>query len=58
MAQFQAGAWNFPHRPYRLWNQPSLLFNQYQEVKQPEREADISPATSTEVKEVWKYTST
>jgi hypothetical protein len=45
-----------PNRPDRLWGQPSLLFNglppSFTEVRRTEREADLSPPSSTEVE--WK----
>jgi hypothetical protein len=47
----------------RISNSPSLLSNGYwgaacPEVKRPEREADHSPPTSAEVKNVWSNTPT
>jgi hypothetical protein len=54
-----------PHCPDWPWGPPSLLANGYKGgglfpwgVKRPGREADHSPPTSTEVKEMWIYTST
>ena len=43
-----------------LWNPPSILLKGYwdfiPEVKRPEREADHSPSSNAEVKNVWSYT--
>jgi hypothetical protein len=51
-----------PYFPDMLWGPPSLLSNDRgrssQEVKQPGREADLSPPTSTEVKNTSIHTST
>jgi hypothetical protein len=51
-----------PRNANRFWGPPSLLSNRYrgpfpQRIKQPEREADHSPPTSTEVKNTWIYTT-
>jgi hypothetical protein len=54
------GDWGFfssPPRPERLWGPPSRLSSGYQGilsvgVKRPGREADHSPPTSAEVKEL------
>jgi hypothetical protein len=51
-----------PQRPDRLWGLPSLLSNGYQGalspgVKGQGREADHSPPSSAEVKNMWIYTS-
>jgi hypothetical protein len=45
-------------RPDRFWGPPNLLYNGYQGVKRPGREADHSPAASVEIKKMWIYTST
>jgi hypothetical protein len=58
--------WEFfslPSRPDRLWGPPSLLSSGYQgmlclRVKRPEREADHSPPSSSEIKNAWNDTST
>jgi hypothetical protein len=46
-------------RLYRLWGPLSILFNGYRDsfpgVKRPEREADHSPPSSAEVKNVWAH---
>jgi hypothetical protein len=52
-----------PCRPDRLWGPPNLLYNEYRAlyprgVKRQGREADHSPPTSAEVKQIWIYTST
>jgi hypothetical protein len=41
-----------PRLPDRFWGPPSLLSNGYRGVKRPGREADHSPPTSVEVKEM------
>jgi hypothetical protein len=50
-----------PNRPDGLWGPPSLLFNGYRGyfpgVKRSGREIDHAPACSTQVKNVWSYTS-
>jgi hypothetical protein len=47
--------------PDRLWGPPTLLLNghlrSFPGIKQPEREVDHSPPTSTKVKNEWSYTS-
>jgi hypothetical protein len=53
----------FSPRPVRLWGPPTLLSNggtrgSFPGVKWPEREADHSPPSNTEVKNAWSYTST
>jgi hypothetical protein len=62
-----AGGWEFfssPPSSDHLWGLPSLPSNGYRGwgpslgVKRPGREADHSPPTSAEVKNVWSYTST
>jgi len=49
-------------RPDRLWGPLSLLSSGYRglflEVKRLVHEADHSPRSSAEVKNVWSYTST
>jgi hypothetical protein len=51
-----------PCRPDRLWRPPNLLYNGYRElfpgVRRLGREADHSPPTSVEVKNMWIYIST
>jgi hypothetical protein len=52
-----------PRRPDRLWGPLNLLSNGYRRlflrgVKRLGREVDHLPATSTEVKKMWIYTST
>jgi hypothetical protein len=47
-------------RPDRLWDPPNPLFNGYQRalspgVKRPGSEADDSPQTSAELKQMWIY---
>jgi hypothetical protein len=63
VVRVQAGARNFSlPRPDQLWGPHSLLSSGYKrlfqlEVKWPRLKADFSPPSSTEVKNVWSYTS-
>jgi len=52
-----------PLCPDQLWGSPSLLSNGYwgllpMGVERPGREADHSPPTNAEIKNVWSYTAT
>jgi hypothetical protein len=51
-----------PGSPGRVWDPPILLpmgtGESFPWVKRPGREADHSPPTSADVKEIWLYTST
>jgi hypothetical protein len=51
------------HRPDRLWGPPSIVPSRYRGLflpglERPGREADQSPPTSAEVKNIWISTST
>jgi len=50
-----------PSRPRRLWDPPSLVFNEYgdsfPEVKRPGRESDHSPTFGPRLR-IWMYIST
>jgi hypothetical protein len=46
----KTGFFSTPQHPGRLWGPPNLLSNGYRGAKQPGREADHSPPSSTEVK--------
>jgi hypothetical protein len=57
------GFFSFPLRPDWLWGPPSFITNGYRqaitpEVKQPVREADLSPPSSAEAKNAWNCAST
>jgi hypothetical protein len=49
---------SFPSRPDGLWDPPSVIYSGYQRVMRQGREADHSPPTSAEVKQMWVYTAT
>jgi hypothetical protein len=56
------GIFSLPSCPDRFWCSLSLLFGGYPRlfflvIKQPGREADHSPPSSAEVKNMWIYTS-
>jgi len=51
-----------PKCPYRLWSQPSLLFNDYRGsfrgARLPWHEVNRSPPSGAEIKNEWSYNST
>jgi hypothetical protein len=58
----RAGFFLFATSLNRLWGPPSLLYNGFRVyflgIKRPGREADYSPLSSAEVKNMWSYTYT